>query len=74
MKYDLCFFIMRTFYIPVLMLLMLAACNQRPQAVIPEWIPYNESEEIAGNADHESVKMRFRLIQSRVLDKKNCGG
>ncbi|HOG25168.1 MAG TPA: amidase family protein [Bacteroidales bacterium] len=69
MKYDLCFFIMRTFYIPVLMLLMLAACNQRPQAVIPEWIPYNESEEIAGNADHESVKMRFRLIQSRVLDK-----
>jgi len=60
---------MRTFYIPLLMLFMIAACNHRPQTAIPEWIPYDESEEIAANADHESVRMRFKLIQSRVLDK-----
>ena len=60
---------MRAFNISLLILFMLTACIQRPQAVIPEWIPYDESEEIAANADHESVRMRFKLIQSRVLDK-----
>lgn len=60
---------MRTFHIPLLMLLVLAACNQRSRTVIQEWIPYDEAEEIAANADHESVRMRFRLIQSQVLDK-----
>ena len=60
---------MRAFNISLLILFMLTACIQRPQAVIPEWIPYDESEEVAGNADHGSERMRFRLIQSQVLDK-----
>jgi hypothetical protein len=30
---------------------------------------YDESKELAETADNESVRLRFKLIQSRVLDK-----
>jgi amidase len=33
------------------------------------WVPYDESKELA-ETDNESVRLRFKLIQSRVLDKK----
>ena len=45
------------------------ACEQRPKTVILAWIPYDESEELAKNADHESRKMQYKLIQSRILAK-----
>ena len=51
------------------MLIMVFACKQKPQTVIAEWIPYDESNELAENANHESARMRFKLIQSQVLDK-----
>ncbi|HUI33621.1 MAG TPA: amidase family protein [Dysgonamonadaceae bacterium] len=47
------------------------ACKQEPKTVISEWIPYDESEELIENADHESVRMRFKLIQSQILDKND---
>ena len=33
------------------------------------WHPYNDSSEVAANADHESEQMRYKFIQSKVLDK-----
>ena len=53
----------------LLLLIILPACNQAPVTVIPPWVPYDESEELAENADHQSPKMRYRLIQSKILDK-----
>ncbi len=54
----------------ILFLIAIAfACKQEPKTVIPEWIPYDESEELVENADHESVQMRYKFIQSQILDK-----
>ncbi len=53
----------------LLLLTLLPACNRAPVTVIPPWIPYGESEELAENADHQSPKMRYMLIQSKILDK-----
>ena len=33
------------------------------------WQPYDESEELAQNTDHEIPRMRYKLIQSKFLDK-----
>ena len=54
-----------------LLLLFVFACNPKPKTVIEPWVPYDESAEIAANADHRSRKMRFVLIQSRVRDKND---
>jgi amidase len=53
----------------IFLLLLALGCNQQPATVIPQWIPYDESEEVAINANHESIRMRFKLIQSQILDK-----
>ena len=33
------------------------------------WTPYDDAEEVAANAGHPIARMRYKLIQSRVLDK-----
>ena len=53
----------------LLSLVLTLACKQQSKTVIVPWIPYDESEELARNADHKSQKMRYKLIQSRNLDK-----
>ena len=53
------------------MLLFSFACTQKPKTVISTWVPYDESAELAKNADHSSKKMQFRLIQSKITDKNN---
>ncbi|SHH02862.1 amidase family protein [Flagellimonas flava] len=35
----------------------------------PLWTPYDETAEIQENANHENERMRFRFIQSKILDK-----
>ena len=48
-----------------------------PAATLPEppgvsgtlWTPYDDSGEVAANAEHPNPRMRYKLIQSRVLDK-----
>ena len=54
-----------------LLLLLAFACTPKPKTVVAPWVPYDESEEIAANADHRIRKMRFVLIQSRVSDKND---
>lgn len=62
----------------VLLLVSMASCKVAQKTTIPAWTPYNESEELAKNATHESPRMRYKLIQSRNLDKndlwKNVAG
>lgn len=58
----------------LLFLLGLFACQQAPEepkTVIPPWISYDESAELAENADHESERMRYKLIQSKVTDRND---
>jgi amidase len=50
-------------------LLNIQACLPEEKTVIPEWVPYDESLEIAANAENESVRLRYKLIQSQVSDK-----
>ena len=51
------------------LLLFALACKPEPKTVISLWVSYDESEELAKNADHESIRMQYKLIQSRILDK-----
>ncbi|WP_020604221.1 amidase family protein [Spirosoma spitsbergense] len=53
----------------VLLLISLASCKVAQKTTIPAWTPYDESDELAKNAKHESPRMRYKLIQSRNLDK-----
>jgi len=53
----------------LLLLLFTFACKQESKTIISPWVPYDESEELVENAGHESIKMRFKLIQSIILDK-----
>lgn len=53
----------------ILLMILIPACKQAPVTVISPWVPYNESEELAENADHQSPKMRYKLIQSKIMDK-----
>jgi amidase len=55
----------------ILLILLLAAFMQQRIPVITPWVRYDESDELAKSAQHPSEKMRFRLIQSKILDKND---
>jgi amidase len=52
-----------------LLLVLAVACNQKLTTVISPWTPYDEAAELAKNASQTTGKMRFKLIQSKNLDK-----
>lgn len=55
---------------PILLILLLAfACERKPETIIPAWTPYDESKEIAANSEHESRRLQYQLIQSRISDR-----
>ena len=43
--------------------------NTEPKEDIVLWTPYNDSSEVAASMDNESPRMRYKFIQSKVLDK-----
>jgi len=49
--------------------LFVFACKSSPETIISPWVPYDESAELAENVDHPSQKLRYKLIQSKNLDK-----
>ncbi len=58
----------------ILFLTIAFSCKENPQAEKKEvilWEPYNDSTEVATSADHEKGRMRYKLIQSKVLDKND---
>ncbi len=58
----------------LLMIISITACkdkqNSKDEGLIL-WTPYNDSIEVAANADHEKGRMQYKLIQSKVLDKND---
>ena len=58
-------------YLFVLLSLLFVGCQQLPKTEIAPWRPYDESGEIAKNAEHQSKKMQYKLIQSKVRDKND---
>ena len=53
----------------LLLATIILTCKQEPKTVIAPWVPYDESEELLKNADHELVRMQYKRIQSQILDK-----
>ncbi|UII80443.1 amidase family protein [Flagellimonas sp. CMM7] len=59
------------FFIP---LIIFIGCKQQSSDQIKKgdvvlWKPYNDSLEVAANMDHVAERMRYKFIQSKVLDK-----
>nr|WP_299345194.1 amidase family protein [Allomuricauda sp.] len=55
-------------------LTVLISCKTDSKSVEKEenvvlWRPYNDSAEVAANAEHEVKRMQYKLIQSKVWDK-----
>lgn len=58
--------------IGLVIIVLLGACKNEQKTMKENpvlWIPYNDSVEVATNADHENGRMQYKLIQSKVLDK-----
>lgn len=58
--------------IVILVLLNAFACKEQTKVYdekIILWQPYNDSTEVATSQNHEKEKMRFKGVQSKVLDK-----
>lgn len=53
----------------LLLVLFAIACTPKPETTIAAWVPYDESDEIAANAEHPSGRMQYKLIQSKVTDR-----
>ncbi|MDF4204830.1 amidase family protein [Maribacter sp. SA7] len=58
-------------YFLLLVIILLSACKneQENKEEVVLWTPYNDSIEVAANADHENGRMQYKLIQSKILDK-----
>ena len=52
-----------------MLIVLVFACKTRQYTVIPPWRPYDESAELAANANHPAKKMQYKLIQSKLMDK-----
>lgn len=48
---------------------LLFTCQAPKSTLDTTWEPYDQSALLAENADHESRRMQYKLIQSRVRDK-----
>ncbi|MGB6153249.1 MAG: amidase family protein [Pricia sp.] len=58
----------------VLVTFMLFSCKTEKKEAETDvilWEPYNDSAEVAANQDHEIERMRYKLVQSKVLDKND---
>ena len=56
----------------IFLFLIFISCKPKVEYPMPVWEPYDESEELVANKDHEVGRMQYKLIQSKYLDKK-CG-
>ncbi|MEM6895108.1 MAG: amidase family protein [Bacteroidota bacterium] len=69
--------IRHTLTLSCFLLLAFIGCKEEPKTVVtqaveepkPLWPEYNDSLEVVSNADHEKGRMRFKLIQSKTLDR-----
>lgn len=55
----------------IILIIISSACKQEQKTIIPVWEPYDESELIKANSEHASVRMQYKLIQSKISDKND---
>ena len=60
---------MKKHLLPLLLMLLFFSCKKQVQTEIPKWTAYDETNELIQNANHEIKRMRYKLIQSKILDK-----
>ncbi len=53
----------------LLLMTWMISCTSVQKMAIPAWTPYDETEELAKNANNESTRLRYKIIQSKILDK-----
>ena len=53
------------------LLISLLSCQKNVTPKTYEWQAYDESERLTANADHESQRMQYKLLQSKVLDRQS---
>lgn len=56
---------------PILFFFLIAmlSCTSTQHTTIPAWKPYDESEALAKAAKNDNSRLRYKLIQSKILDK-----
>lgn len=52
-------------------LLLLNACEKKEKQPVVVWSPFDETQELAEQQKHENPRMRYKLINSKVLDKND---
>lgn len=52
-----------------LFLTAFVSCTSSQKMTIPKWKTYDETEDVAKNANNANSRLRYRLIQSKILDK-----
>lgn len=52
-------------------LLILNACEKKEKQPAVVWGPFDETQELADQQKHENPRMRYKLINSKVLDKND---
>ena len=55
------------------LLISLLSCQKNVTPKTYEWQAYDESERLAANTDHESQRMQYKLLQSKVLTDNRYG-
>lgn len=55
----------------VAFLLILNACEKKAKQPAIIWSPFDETQELADQQKHENPRMRYKLINSKVLDKND---
>ena len=58
-------------YAVLILLLFVFSCKTAKQSGINPWMGYDEKNELAMSAKNESVRLRYKLIQSKILDKND---
>lgn len=53
------------------LLLILNSCEKKVRQPAVVWSPYDETQELADQQKHENPRMRYKLINSKVLDKND---
>ncbi len=53
------------------LLFMFSCSTTKKTTSVPVWEPYDETEVLAKNANNENRRLRYKLIQSKILDKNS---
>ncbi len=56
-------------YAVLILLLFILSCKTAKQSSINSWVGYDEKNDLAINAKNESSRLRYKLIQSKILNK-----